>query len=84
MAKFSKMPASQAPAPTKQTGRLAARMREYENYVKSVGADEVGQLVPEEGESARGLVLRLARAAKRLNMTVETWIDDGKVYFRVR
>ena len=59
-------------------------MREYENYVKSVGADEVGQLVPEEGESARGLVLRLARAAKRLNMTVETWIDDGKVYFRVR
>lgn len=84
MAKFSKMPASQAPAPSKQTGRLAARMREYENYVKSVGADEVGQLVPEEGESPRGLVLRLARAAKRLNLNVETWIDDGKVYFRVR
>ena len=83
MAKFSKIPEAQAPAPTRQTGRLAARMREYEEHVLSIKAGEVGRLVPEGGETARGLALRVGRAANRVNKKTRTWIDKNVVYFKV-
>ena len=55
MAKFTTMKADKAPAPAKQTGRLVARMREYEGYVKDVKRGDVGKLTPGANESARGL-----------------------------
>lgn len=83
MAEFRKLPAEQAPRPSRQTGRLTARMRLYEEFIRQVGPNEVGELRPEGNETVRGLVLRVARAAKRLNVNVETWVDNGNVYFRV-
>ena len=83
MAKFSKVKAADAPKPTKQTGRLAARMREYETYVTGLGAGEVGKLVPDRDESARGIALRIGRAATRAGKKADTWVVDGTVYFRV-
>lgn len=83
MAKFSKIPESQAPAPTRQSGRLAARMREYEEYVLSLKAGEVGRLVPEATETARGLALRVGRAASRIGRKTRTWLDKNIVYFKV-
>ena len=65
MATFSKVKAADAPKPAKQTGRLAARMREYETYVTDLKAGEVGKLVPDKDESARGIALRIGRAATR-------------------
>lgn len=82
MAVFRKLPAEQAPPPSRQTGRLTARMRLYEDFVRQLGPNEVGELRPEGNETTRGLVLRIARAAKRLNVKVETWVDNGNVYFR--
>ncbi len=83
MAKFATIKASAAPGPMRQTGRLTARMRQYEDYVNSVKSDEAGKLTPEEGESARGLALRISRAAKRVGKTADTWVRDGSVYFVV-
>ena len=83
MAKFSKIKESDAPRPQRQTGRLAARMRIYEDYVKGIRAGEVGKLVPESGETVRGLALRIGRAARRVNKVADTWVVDGAVYFRV-
>jgi len=83
MAKFSKIPESQAPTPARQSGRLAARMHEYEEHVLSVKAGEVGRLVPEAGETARGLALRVGRAAGRVNKKARTWVDKNVVYFKV-
>jgi hypothetical protein len=57
-------------------------MRLYEDFVRQLGPNEVGELRPEGNETARGLVLRIARAAKRLNVKVETWVYNGNVYFR--
>ncbi|MCB1694361.1 MAG: hypothetical protein KDI19_16430 [Pseudomonadales bacterium] len=83
MAEFSVVPEREAPKPTRQTGRLAARMREYETFVTSVKAGQVGKLTPAKGESARGIALRVSRAAKRINKAADTWIADGSVYFKV-
>lgn len=81
MAEFSVIKETEAPRPARQTGRLAARMREYEKYLDSLGPGKAGKLVPGKGESARGIALRVSRAAKRTNRTANTWVADGVVYF---
>ena len=62
-------------------GRLQARMRVYEEHIAAVGSGEVGRLVPDKDETARGLALRIGRAARRANKPVKTWIDKNTVYF---
>jgi hypothetical protein len=81
MAKFQKIPKSQAPIPVRQTGRLKARMLLYEEHVASVGPGEVGKLTPDKDETARGLALRINRAGHRMNRPVKAWMDKGIVYF---
>ncbi|MGE5596507.1 MAG: hypothetical protein ACM3S1_10800 [Hyphomicrobiales bacterium] len=83
MAEFTVIKETEAPRPARQTGRLAARMREYEKYLDSVSPGKAGKLVPAKGESPRGVALRVSRAAKRSNRTVNTWVSDGIVYFTV-
>ncbi len=56
-------------------------MRLYEEHIRSVSSGEVGRLVPDADESARGLALRIGRAARRIGMPVKTWIDKNTVYF---
>ncbi len=81
MAEFSVVKEADAPRPTRQTGRLAIRMREYEKYIDSVPSGKAGKLVPAKGESARGIALRVSRAAKRSGKSANTWVVDGVVYF---
>lgn len=83
MADFSVIKETEAPHPTRQTGRLATRMREYEKYITSVTDGKIGKLTPSRGETARGIALRISRAGKRLDKIVTTWVVDGVVYFNV-
>lgn len=83
MAQFSVVKEADAPKPGRQSGRLAARMREYERYVEAVGAGKVGKLTPGSDETARGIALRVSRAGKRMGRHVNTWIVDDTVYFSV-
>ncbi len=83
MAQFSVVKESEAPRPSRQTGRLAVRMREYETYVSQVSGGKVGKLSPAAGESARGVALRVSRAGKRAGKNINTWVVDGVVYFTV-
>jgi hypothetical protein len=83
VAEFTVVKETEAPRPSRQTGRLAARMREYERYVESVGPGKVGKLVPNRGETSRGIALRISRAAKRANKTLNTWVVEDTVYFTV-
>ena len=82
MAKFTKIALKDAPSPTRQSGRLNLRMKEYEDHVRSLKSGEAGKLSPDMGETARGVALRISRAAKRANVSVQTWVVDGAVYFR--
>jgi hypothetical protein len=83
MAEFAVVKEADAPRPARQTGRLAARMREYEKYIEQVKANSVGKLTPSRGESPRGIALRVSRAGKRVGKSVNTWVVDGVVYFSV-
>ena len=83
MAQFTKMKESAVPRPPRETGRLAVRMRQYEDYVSSLKAGEAGKLLPDSGETSRGIALRVSRAAKRLGKSADTWVVEGAVYFRV-
>lgn len=86
MARFRLVDKEKAPRPAKQSGRLAARMREFDAYVEQLATskDKVGELMPDEGETARGLSLRISRAARRLNKNAQTWVGkDGAVYFTI-
>lgn len=83
MATFEIISPNAAPKPMTAAGRLFARMREYESYISSIREGQVGRLVPDEGDSAHGLELRIVRAAKRNGKAAETWVVDGIVYFRV-
>lgn len=58
-------------------------MRAFEGYAADLGEGEVGVLEPEHGETTRGLAMRMSRAGKRLDRTVNSWTFDGKVYFKV-
>ena len=82
MAKFTKIALKDAPSAARQSGRLNVRMKEYEDHVRSLKAGEAGKLTPEVGETARGVALRISRAAKRTNFSVQTWVADGVVYFK--
>lgn len=86
MARFRLVDKEKAPRPAKQSGRLAARMREFDAYVEQLATskDKVGELMPDAGETARGLSLRISRAARRLNKNATTWVGkDGSVYFTI-
>lgn len=83
MAEFSVIKEADAPRPTRQTGRLAIRMREYEKFVDGVSSGKVGKLVPSRGETPRGVALRVSRAGKRMNKAINTWVVDDTVYFSV-
>ncbi|MEO6042486.1 MAG: hypothetical protein ABIQ47_01030 [Tepidiformaceae bacterium] len=83
MAEFTIIKESDAPRPTRQSGRLASRMREYERYVEGLPAGKVGKLTPSPGETARGLSLRISRAAKRMHKSINTWTLDDVVYFSI-
>ena len=84
MAKFAVIAQKDAPKPIRQTGRLKSRMAEYDNYITQLGARDAGCLVPDDGETARGVALRVSRAGKRIGKTVDTWVVDGKVYFTAK
>ena len=83
MATFSVIDATQAPRPLRQSGRLRARMAEYESFVNGVKKGQVGKLSPSTGETARGVALRISRAGKRTGRSVDTWVVDGVVYFKL-
>ncbi|MBI2765002.1 MAG: hypothetical protein HYX53_03725 [Chloroflexi bacterium] len=81
MAKFTVIKRSDMPETRKQGGRLGARMKEYDRYILGLKGDEAGKLVPSESETARGIALRISRAAKRNGKSVDVRTVDGAIYF---
>jgi len=85
MAEFTIIPAKEAPRPMAVgNAYLARRMLEYERYVAELGRGDVGKLKPAPHETARALILRIARAGNRIGKPVQAWQADGAVYFRHR
>lgn len=61
-------------------------MQEFDSYVEQVASSngKVGELMPEDSDTARGLALRISRAAKRMGKSANTWgPKEGPVYFTI-
>ena len=58
-------------------------MAEYESFVNGVKKGQVGKLSPSAGETARGVALRITRAGTRIGRSVDAWVADGVVYFKL-
>ena len=83
MAEFTTVEIDRAPRPAQSRNpRLAERMMEFDSYVLQVKGNNVGRLTPSSGESARGLALRVSRAAKRNGRSLQVWTIDDIVYFK--
>jgi hypothetical protein len=82
VATFSVIDASKAPPRTKASGRLKARMAQYDGFLAGVKKGQVGTLTPEANETVRGVALRISRAGKRVGTPVDAWAVDGVVYFK--
>lgn len=83
MAKFNRIPEAKAPRPLRQSGRLAMRMRQYEEFVGGLKSGDVGEVTPDSGETPRGIALRIGRAARRVGRSADTWIVNGVVYTKI-
>ncbi len=84
MATLTVIDESNAPKkPSPGAAASALRQAQYDSYVKAVKKGQVGKLVPQGAETARGLAVRVSRAAKRTDKSAETWTVDGVVYFRI-
>ena len=58
-------------------------MVEYESFVNGVKKGQVGKLSPSADETPRGVALRISRAGKRIGRSVDAWVADGVVYFKL-
>jgi hypothetical protein len=58
-------------------------MAEYEQFVNALKHKQAGKLSLVPGETERGVMLRVRRAAKRLDKAVDVWSADGFVYFKL-
>lgn len=83
MAEFSVVDAAKAPARPRPSSSFVRRMTEYDAYVAGVKKGQVGRLAASDGETARGIALRIKRAGVRIGKPVETWVVDGVTYFKV-
>lgn len=81
MVTFQKIKKDSMPPSRPRAYTSTARQREYEGYILALKAGEAGKLEPEDGETTRGLAVRLTRAASRLGKAVDVRAAEDAVYF---
>ena len=74
---------SEVPTPNRASKTARESQELYEGFIRRVGS-EVGELELAPDERARGVKVRLRRAAARLGSILDVWDADGRVYFRIQ
>lgn len=69
------------PSPSRGSRTVQEQQRTYEAFVREAEGN-VGELELGPGEQIRSTKVRLRRAATRLNVELEIWDANGRVYFR--
>lgn len=82
MPKLQVRKASDVPSPSRASRAVREMQQRYESFIKDVESGAVGELTLEPGEAARSVKVRLRRASTRINVDLDIWDANGKVYFR--
>lgn len=75
---------SEVPSQTRASKVVREQQALYEDFIKQVPADHVGELELTSDEQVRGIKVRLRRASTRLGVELEVWDSDDRVYFAQR
>jgi len=72
----------EAPPPSRVPRAMREQQQRYEEFVRGIELNEVGDLQLDAGENLRSVKVRLRRAALRLGEDLDIWDANGRVYFR--
>jgi hypothetical protein len=82
MPTFHARKAEEVPSPRRSPKAVQEAQLQYESFIQTVDGN-VGELELAPEEQARGVKLRLRRAATRLGREIDIWDANGHVYFRL-
>jgi hypothetical protein len=82
MPTLTKRSATEVPPQTRSSKAVQEAKLQYEGFIQSVDSN-VGELELGPEEQARGVKVRLRRAATRLGREIDIWDANGRVYFRL-
>jgi hypothetical protein len=74
--------ASEAPPPSRSSKAVREQQQKYDEFVRRIDSNDVGDLELESNENVRSVKVRLRRASSRLGTDLEIWDANGHVYFR--
>jgi hypothetical protein len=73
---------NEAPLPSRSSRAVREQQQKYDEFVRRVELNDVGDLELEPGENIRSVKVRLRRASSRLGIDLDIWDASGRVYFR--
>ena len=73
---------NEAPPPSRSSKAVREQQQKYDDFIRGVDANDVGDLELDPGENVRSVKVRLRRASSRLNTDIDIWDVNGHVYFR--
>jgi hypothetical protein len=82
MPQLSVRKASEAPPPSRLSRTIREQQEKYDEFVRRIDTNEVGDLELDNGENVRSVKVRLRRASTRVGADLEIWDVNGHVYFR--
>ncbi len=74
--------ASEVPAPSRASRAVREQQQKYDDFVRGIDLNEVGDLELEQGDNLRSVKVRLRRASSRLGLDLDIWDANGRVYFK--
>jgi hypothetical protein len=72
----------EAPPPSRSSKAVREQQQKYDEFVKKIDSNDVGDLELEPSENIRSVKVRLRRASSRLGTDLDIWDANGHVYFR--
>ena len=73
---------NEAPPPSRSSKAVREQQQKYDEFVRKIDSNDVGDLELEQNENVRSVKVRLRRASSRLNVDLDIWDANGHVYFR--
>lgn len=73
---------NEAPLPSRSSRAVREQQQKYDEFVRRIEVNDVGDLELEPSENVRSVKVRLRRASSRLGTDLDIWDANGHVYFR--
>jgi hypothetical protein len=73
---------SEAPLPSRSSRAVREQQQKYDEFVRRIEMNDVGDLELEPNENVRSVKVRLRRASSRIGTDLDIWDVNGHVYFR--